>query len=190
MLVCGDVDGNGTEDVAGVNSTSNTGAILLGDGTGGLAAPQVVVTDPFPLATDLGDLDGDGDLDWVTSSFSGDWWLFTNNGNGPYVFDREFLAPQAASCALMVDIDNDCDLDLALIDELADVVILQRNSGTLAGVPGDLDGDCTVNVPDLLTLLAAWGPCPAPCPPTCVADVNGDCMVGVPDLLALLANWG
>ncbi len=190
MLVCGDVDGNGTEDVAGVNSSSNTGAILLGDGAGGLAAPQMMVTDPFPLATDLGDLDGDGDLDWVTSSFSGDWWLFTNNGNGTYAFDREFLAPQAASCALMVDIDNDCDLDLVLIDELADVVILQKNSGTSAGVPGDLDGDCAVNVPDLLALLAAWGPCPVPCPPSCVADINGDCMVSVPDLLALLANWG
>ena len=190
MLVIGDVDGNGTEDVAGVNSTSNTGAILLGDGAGGLAAPQIMVTDPFPLATDLGDLDGDGDLDWVTSSFSGDWRLFTNDGNGTYAFDREFLAPQAASCSLMVDIDNDCDLDLVLIDELADVVILQKNSGTSAGVPGDLNGDCTVNVPDLLALLAAWGPCSVPCPPTCVADVNGDCLVGVPDLLALLANWG
>ncbi len=57
-------------------------------------------------------------------------------------------------------------------------------------MPGDLNGDCTVNVPDLLALLAAWGPCSVPCPPTCVADVNGDCLVGVPDLLALLANWG
>ncbi len=26
--------------------------------------------------------------------------------------------------------------------------------------PGDIDGDGLVGVPDLLTLLAAWGPCP------------------------------
>ncbi len=36
--------------------------------------------------------------------------------------------------------------------------------------PGDLDGDCRVRVPDLLTLLAAWGRCP----PACPADLNDD----------------
>lgn len=53
---------------------------------------------------------------------------------------------------------------------------------------GDLDGDCVVGVPDLLALLAVWGPC-AECT-DCPADLNDDCNVGVPDLLILLANWG
>ena len=49
----------------------------------------------------------------------------------------------------------------------------------------DLDGDGSVNVADLLALLAAWGPnlCQ-------VADTNGDGDVNVTDLLALLAAWG
>ncbi len=188
MLACGDVNGDGAEDVATANSTSDNGAILLGDGAGNLAPPVVQFTDPFPLATDLGDLDGDGDLDWVTSSFGGDWRLFRNDG-GVFVFDQEFPAPQAASCALPVDIDNDCDLDLALIDELADVVLLQTNGGTTPA-PGDLDRDCRVGIVDLLGLLAAWGPCPPPCPPACAADLDGDCAVGITDLLVLLANWG
>ncbi len=56
---------------------------------------------------------------------------------------------------------------------------------------GDLDGDGTVGVADLLILLANWGPCaecklPGDCPP----DLDDDCSVGVPDLLILLANWG
>ena len=53
---------------------------------------------------------------------------------------------------------------------------------------GDLDGDCTVGVSDLLMLLANWGPCPncAECP----ADLDGNCSVGVKDLLILLGNWG
>ncbi|MEE9296533.1 MAG: VCBS repeat-containing protein [Phycisphaerae bacterium] len=135
MLVCGDVNGDGTEDVAAANSTSNNAAILLGDGTGQLGAPQATSTDPFPLATDLGDLDGDGDLDWVTSSFGGDWLLFVNNGSGNFTPADEFLSPVAASCALMLDFDNDGDLDLALIDELADVVILMQNSGATPLVP-------------------------------------------------------
>jgi hypothetical protein len=57
-------------------------------------------------------------------------------------------------------------------------------------VLGDLDGDGTVGIADLLMLLGAWGPCPNCDPPAaCPADLNGDCTVGVVDLLILLANW-
>ena len=55
---------------------------------------------------------------------------------------------------------------------------------------GDLDGDGIVGIIDFLELLAAWGPCPAPCPPSCSADLDDDCSVGITDLLTLLANWG
>ncbi len=54
---------------------------------------------------------------------------------------------------------------------------------------GDLDGDGLVAVPDLLTLLATWGACPAP-PTSCPADLDGDGVVGAADLLVLRANWG
>ena len=54
--------------------------------------------------------------------------------------------------------------------------------------PGDLNGDGTVGVDDLLILLGDWGPC-ADCD-DCVADLDGDCGVGVKDLLILLGNWG
>ncbi len=48
----------------------------------------------------------------------------------------------------------------------------------------------TVGILDLLTLLANWGPCPDPCPPSCSADLDGDCTVGIFDLVTLLAHWG
>ncbi len=51
---------------------------------------------------------------------------------------------------------------------------------------GDIDGDGVVAVPDLLTLLAAWGPTGGGCQ---LADFDLDGIVGVPDLLILLANW-
>ncbi len=56
--------------------------------------------------------------------------------------------------------------------------------------PGDLDGDGFVGITDFLALLAAWGPCADPCPPSCPADLDGDCAVGINDFLMLLANWG
>ncbi|UCE03560.1 MAG: VCBS repeat-containing protein [Candidatus Latescibacterota bacterium] len=130
MLVCADVDGDGHEDVSVVNSSSDSGAILLGDGSGSLEAPSILRMQTFPLATDLGDLDGDGDLDWMTSSFGGGWQLFLNGGSGNYKLERVFAAPQAASCALLFDANNDGDLDLALVDELEDVVLIMENSGS------------------------------------------------------------
>jgi hypothetical protein len=72
-----------------------------------------------------------------------------------------------------------------------EVAQLIEIGGTIAAPEtGDLDGDGVVGVLDFLDLLAAWGPCPQPCPPSCVADLDGDCMVGVTDFLILLANWG
>ena len=53
---------------------------------------------------------------------------------------------------------------------------------------GDLDGDGTVGIIDLLILLSEWGPCPDP-PDECPADLDGDGAVGILDLLSLLANW-
>ncbi len=55
---------------------------------------------------------------------------------------------------------------------------------------GDVDGDGTVGILDLLVMLGGWGPCGGACPPSCLADLDHDCSVGVTDLLALLADWG
>jgi hypothetical protein len=128
MLVTGDLDRDGHDDVATVNGLSNTAAVLRGDGSGGLAAAAVHPIDPFGLASDLGDLDGDGDLDWVTSSYRGDWRLFENRG-GVLAVGREIAPRTAASCALLFDADGDGDLDLALIDEEADEVTIALNVG-------------------------------------------------------------
>lgn len=137
MIALGDLNGDGHVDVTSANSSNSNGGVLFGDGLGGLTAPQFYTLDPFVIATDVGDIDGDGDLDWVSSSFSGDWRLLTNDGTGFFTFNQEFPSPQAASCALLLDIDNDQDLDLALIDELADVIVIYRQ-GTGSGPANDL----------------------------------------------------
>ncbi len=60
-------------------------------------------------------------------------------------------------------------------------------AGLAPGIPcpADLDRSGSVGVPDLLLLLASWGPCKG-----CPADFDDNNVVGVPDLLVLLANWG
>ena len=51
--------------------------------------------------------------------------------------------------------------------------------------PGDVDGDGSVDVNDLLSLLEAWGPWDGPCGP----DLTFDGYVDVDDVLLLLAEW-
>lgn len=53
---------------------------------------------------------------------------------------------------------------------------------------GDLNGDGSVSVSDLLILFSNWGPCD-----TCIdcpADLDDNCTVSTNDLLILFANWG
>jgi len=53
---------------------------------------------------------------------------------------------------------------------------------------GDLNGDGTVDLADLLILLSYWGPCEDPS--DCPADLTGDGVVDLSDLLLILSNWG
>jgi len=177
MLVCGDVNGNGTEDVAVANSGTNRGVILLGDGAGNLAPPVNYDGEAFPIASDLGDLDGDGDLDWILANYSGDFSIYINNGAGQFTRVQQIPPAISASCSIMLDIDNDGDLDLCLIDEEADELQLFKNSGT-APFPGDADDDCHVALDDHASFLACMtGPTACAVVPCYVFDFDDDCDV-------------
>ena len=57
-----------------------------------------------------------------------------------------------------------------------------------SSVVGDINGDCVVNVLDLIDLLLCFG---LPAVPACESeDVNGDGTVNVLDLIDLLLNFG
>ena len=58
---------------------------------------------------------------------------------------------------------------------------------------GDITGDQTVNVNDLLSVINAWGMCPNCNLIVCPSDIapeGGDCFVNVGDLLAVINAWG
>jgi hypothetical protein len=121
---------------------------------------------PFEPGCEIMDFDGDSDVDPTDAG------AFLAAYGGPL-----------HDC----DASGQPDLVEILVDPSLDL------DGT--GVPdacedaGDLNGDGTVGITDLLSLLVAWGPCPG-APAACPADLSGDGIVGIADLLAMLANWG
>ena len=69
--------------LAAVKASEGTLAVYVGDGVGGLTLDQNYFLGVFPLAIDLGDLDGDGDLDAVSSHLgSGRFEVHENRGDG------------------------------------------------------------------------------------------------------------
>ena len=51
--------------------------------------------------------------------------------------------------------------------------------------PADINGDGTVGVTDILSVIKSWGACSG-----CAADINDDGTVDVSDLLEVVAAWG
>jgi hypothetical protein len=85
-VIAADLDGDGLDDIAAANSNSFDVSILLNQGGGvfpALAPDQNVLVGDGPNALAVGDLDGDGALDLVTSnSFTNDISVLLNDGNG------------------------------------------------------------------------------------------------------------
>ncbi len=184
QMAVGDVNGDGLLDVSSANANNNNGSILLGNGDGTFQSPAVYNvaamgsgSNEFPLATDLGDLDGDGDLDWITSSFNGEFVVMLNDGAGQFQFFAELDAPVAASCSLLFDFDNDGDLDLGLFDELHNSITLSRNDGNHVA-DGDFDADGTLDGLDIDSLVAQL----AMATDNLVYDLTGDGLLNNDDL--------
>lgn len=135
MMCAADFNGDGFADAASANSQGNKTAVIFGDGLGGLTPSLNLSANDhiFPLAIDAGDLDGDGDMDIVTSSYdSNNYSVFENNGAG--AFEQVDILPASlnASCAILHDRDGDGDLDITGTDEGDDVLILFENTGVSA----------------------------------------------------------
>ena len=62
---------------------------------------------------------------------------------------------------------------------------IQDNSCLFEFCPGDLDGDLTTGVSDLLDFLIAFG-----CTSECEGEFTGDGVVGIDDLLLMLIYYG
>jgi hypothetical protein len=88
------------------------------------------------------------------------------------------------NAALPPDIEFDLDGNPRIVNRIVDMGCYELG---LEPCPADIappGGDGTVNITDLLAVIAQWGQPGGP------ADVNGDNIVNIADLLAVIAGWG
>lgn len=144
----------------------------------------------------LGDQDGDGivvfnDFQAFAGCYGGGFApgceMMDFDGNSDISLD-DFDAFLAVYAGPQHDCNGNGEVDL--LDLLLDPGLDKDADGIrdACEAAGDVNGDGTVGIVDLLIVLGGWGPCPAP-PESCPGDVNNDGMVGVTDLLTLLGNW-
>jgi len=173
-LVLGDVDGDGDLDFATANglSTASKGtvSIRLNNGNGTFSIGQEIINgvrfNGYGNGLALNDMDGDGDLDVVTSSpldqysATGVTAVRLNNGDGTFSGGAELVTTSPFPKDIAVgDVDNDGDLDILTANATDVSVRLNYGLGTFGGSQqvavgssplelalGDLDGNGTLDL--------------------------------------------
>jgi hypothetical protein len=174
-LTAGDVDGDGAIDLIGAAFTADAVSWFSNDdGDGGAWTTHAVATSYLgPLWTDVGDLDGDGDLDILAAAGDGgslDWFENTNGIGTSWTAAAVDSSFAGAESIVPVDLDEDGDLDVLAAGNTT--VSWYENSGggatwtaspfstSLTGAEsvwaGDLDGDGDLD-PIVLTSTASGG---------------------------------
>ena len=167
-VTAGDVDNDGDQDlvVSGQNGGSGPGMVLFrnaGNATFGAAIP---ILPGVTGATELGDMDGDGDLDILTTSAYAAA-VYRNDGTGG--FSSFYQLAGSFGISALADVDLDGDLDGVVVD-LNRSLLVALNDGT-----GQLSFQ-----PAITTLPYGDDPYALR-----IADVNGD---GKLDALVLAEN--
>jgi hypothetical protein len=192
-----DLDLDGNSDAITVNEGNHTLSVLLGSATQlGSASTFSVGNNPTSLVAN--DFDNDGDVDLVVSAVNSsttirELTVIRNDTATPgstIILSSGNVAGSGDTPTSVEhgDFDGNGLSDLAaLIDQGASgpgVGIYFNTTTIVVDCPGDIDGDGTVAVGDILAIISAWGT------NTASADINNDGIVDVSDLLAVVAAWG
>lgn len=109
----GDMNGDGIEDLI-VGGNGQT-AVLLGDGAGGFTQAGSI-SSAHVWQVQVGDLDGDGDLDAIGAATSGELYFVVGDGSGGITTSFTRNAGSFSVASDLGDIDGDGDLDAIASD--------------------------------------------------------------------------
>jgi hypothetical protein len=130
----GDFNNDGNLDYIAVVSGTNSTTLnqFLGTGSGTFAAATTITT-PFsnPIRIEVGDMENDGDLDFViTYSTSTNISVFKNSGAASYVIQSLSTGTVGVQDFALADFDGDGDLDIAADNRGSSQLYFIRNVGT------------------------------------------------------------
>ncbi|TAE79470.1 MAG: hypothetical protein EAY81_11205, partial [Bacteroidetes bacterium] len=146
-IAIGDLDGDGKLDLVVANAGSNNVSVYRNTATNGsidlgsFAAKVDFTTNSNPLSVTIGDLDGDGKAEVVTTNyFSSNVSIFRNtstNGTIGFATKQDFSTGTNSqpSAAAIGDLDGDGKHDLAVTNYNSNTVSVFRNTST-SGVIG------------------------------------------------------
>src|SRR4029079_17336840 len=109
--------------------------VRFGDGAGGFSAPVDVGLDPSTTFTTAADIDGDGDLDLISTQTPG-IAVRLNDGTGAFGAPTIWAAPPGSSL-LVSDLNGDQAPDVVYVANFPGRVIVMLN--TCAQPPADLE---------------------------------------------------
>ena len=120
-VALGDIDGDGDLDLIegnyGTGSTGEDNRVRLNDGTGTFSSGIALSGTNKTASIALGDVDGDGDLDFVEGNSNSDNLLWLNDGSGSFTVTNQTFGDSDTVSTALADIDGDGDLDLIIGNE-------------------------------------------------------------------------
>lgn len=160
----------GVTNTTGENSKLNNGFEFIHPGDGSFVEQlgNLPTDNDFPWDADSGDIDNDGDIDYVVANSGSDpERLYLNNGDGTFI-DASNNVPfrnnpngGGAMAIELGDLDGDSDIDiLVVVDNDQDELYLNNGDNPPTFV------DATTNIPTRLTMHFPWG--------ACLGDLNQD----------------
>lgn len=134
-----DFDGNRFPDLIVVSATNDRACRLLWNDEGQLIEPAAPLLTGNTSGVDLGDLDGDGDLDAVISIYNGPSRILFNEGHGQFRMSEAELTMVRTMAVGLCDLDADGHLDAFFTNEGApDQVWLNDGLGNFRQVDQEL----------------------------------------------------
>jgi hypothetical protein len=166
FMALGDLDGDGDIDIAAITDKSwdRKLSVLLNNGDGTFKNGESHYAGSKPNFAGgglvMGDFDGDGDLDTVTTSHTGYYdssniSVLINTGHGNFQSTVNYKTEDFPDSLALSDLDGDGDLDVAVAcsdgtisvhmnngdGTLQDAATYQAGSGDQSLALGDVDGD-------------------------------------------------
>jgi hypothetical protein len=149
-LDVGDIDGDGDLDVVVGNEDRSANKVFKNDGTGVFTYAGYIkaYSNRNTSSIQLGDLDGDGDLDVVTGNWGASNYVFLNNGTGSFSYSNSDINSSATADLRLGDVDHDGDLDVVTGNfDSANVVFLNNGNGRFSNAGAiDSNADKTYSI--------------------------------------------